>query len=381
MTYSLREKQINSNQYYNNITVYTKQVVIKAEEFLRPLPETVMEFYSTEGKAAKEFAILDFMILGILWKVYSGNAGRLNEIPGTMLTMLSNLRNNNSKIKPCIDFLKGIMSTIFLSPNRYNNTISIKPSMDNLGRLTTWLKATGEFNQEVKRLERLKDFLMTLPKKDSVNLIASAINFATWFESSSKENIGIYTESVERYLNEVHPKRYWHEDVIFCGRRRVEYHLNMVGAEIMNKALRESFLKTDKKLLLLPGCMRLLPEFKCKAKKGNTSIKCVGCSNGCQVNQLTKMGKENNFKVAVVPHESSIAAAIPDKRIYGKNVGVIGVACVLNLISGGLKLKEMGIPAQCVLLDYSGCKRHWHDEGVPTCINIEKLLTILDKTK
>lgn len=51
----------------------------------------------------------------------------------------------------------------------------------------------------------------------------------------------------------------WRKDVIFCVSRRAEYHLNMVGAEIMNRAYRERFIKTPKKAVLLPACMCLLP--------------------------------------------------------------------------------------------------------------------------
>jgi hypothetical protein len=31
-----------------------------------------------------------------------------------------------------------------------------------------------------------------------------------------------------------------------------------------------------------------------------------------------------------------------------------------------------------VLLDYCGCKRHWHNEGIPTDINMDKLKQLLE---
>jgi hypothetical protein len=61
-----------------------------------------------------------------------------------------------------------------------------------------------------------------------------------------------------------------------------------------------------------------------------------------------------------------------------KDTGVVGVACVLNLISGGWLLDGMGISAQCVLLDYCGCKNHWSRENIPTEINIKQLKKVLD---
>ncbi|HEX3014597.1 MAG TPA: DUF116 domain-containing protein, partial [Methanobacterium sp.] len=57
-------------------------------------------------------------------------------------------------------------------------------------------------------------------------------------------------------------------------------------------------------------------------------------------------------------------------------LGIVGVACVSNLIAGGWKAGSLGIPAQCVLLDYSSCKTHWHKEGFPTDININQMLRL-----
>ena len=55
----------------------------------------------------------------------------------------------------------------------------------------------------------------------------------------------------------------------------------------------------------------------------------------------------------------------------------MGIACVSHLISGGWKAKSLGMPPQCVLLDYCGCRKHWHERGIPTDINFGRLLEIL----
>jgi hypothetical protein len=56
-----------------------------------------------------------------------------------------------------------------------------------------------------------------------------------------------------------------------------------------------------------------------------------------------------------------------------KDTGIVGVACVLNLLSGGLKARRLGIPAQCILLDSCGCGNHWDIEGIPTVLNVDQL--------
>jgi Uncharacterized conserved protein len=85
------------------------------------------------------------------------------------------------------------------------------------------------------------------------------------------------------------------------------------------------------------------------------------------------LGRKYDFEVTIVPHESTISSREKEAGLLEKDIGAVGVACVLNLISGGLMLKGLGIPAQCVILDYCGCKNHWHDQGIPTDINMEQL--------
>jgi hypothetical protein len=36
----------------------------------------------------------------------------------------------------------------------------------------------------------------------------------------------------------------------------------------------------------------------------------------------------------------------------------------------------LGIPAQGLLLDYSGCSYHWDKKGIPTDLNLDTILKI-----
>jgi hypothetical protein len=58
-------------------------------------------------------------------------------------------------------------------------------------------------------------------------------------------------------------------------------------------------------------------------------------------------------------------------------VGIVGISCVLTNAPGGWETQELSVPAQGVLLDYCGCRYHWHKEGIPTDINISQLLHVL----
>lgn len=379
VTYSLKENDPSSDIYYRDVDVFTDEVLSEAGIFIGPILKSYETYNAQKGEnkvCSKEEYILELLVLGILWKVYSGDALGLGELPRSVLTSLSKLRQERGNMKSGIDFLRGILATLFLSPDLYDNMFTLEPKVEYMEKLLNWLDATGEFKQEVKRLKKWYEFLSSRPSQESSDIIAKAISLAVWFEVRSEEMLGRYTANVERFLNEIRPGHYWHEDVIFCGRRRVEYHLNMVGAEIMNRVFRDEFLNTAYKMVILPACMCLLPHNKCKMKETSKGYICAGCTSQCKVNQLADMGKEYGFKVVIVPHESSLSNNQNDIAI-NKDFGVVGIACVLNLISGGWMLRERNIAPQCVLLDYCGCRKHWHSEGMPTEINVNQIKRVL----
>lgn len=382
VTYSLRGiNSIDSEQYYIDIDIFADEVVSEMDNLTGPIVNAYIAYSKRNQNfeiSLKEEYALELLVLGTLWKIYSGDALGLNTIPRHLLTGLARLREQGGRLKPGVDFIRGIMATIFLSPDLYDNMFILAPTLEQMEKLLNWLDATGEFHREVKRLRRWHKYLKTLDAKKSSDIIATTITLAAWFEIRSEEVLGKYTSNVDRYLNEFRTERYWHEDVIFCGRRRVEYHMNMVGAELMNRAYRKVFVETKQKLVMLPACMRLLPAEKCKAIESGGNLKCVGCTQQCSVNKLTKLGIEKGFKIGMVSHESSISATRTDKSLLNTDTGVVGVACVLNLISGGWMLNDIGIPAQCVLLDYCGCRNHWNKEGIPTEINFHRLKKILN---
>jgi hypothetical protein len=144
-------------------------------------------------------------------------------------------------VKSVADSARGVMATVFLSPVDHESCPH--PTLDHLGRLLNWMAATGDYVQEVRRLRNWRDYWAGQPPEVIAADITMAIVFSDWFAERSLAVLGKYTPNVERFLKEKQPGHRWKEDVIFSARRRVEYHLNMVGAEIMNRAFREELNK------------------------------------------------------------------------------------------------------------------------------------------
>jgi hypothetical protein len=61
------------------------------------------------------------------------------------------------------------------------------------------------------------------------------------------------------------------------------------------------------------------------------------------------------------------------------SVGIIGASCPLTNVTGGWETRDLGVPAQGILLDYCGCPWHWDlGRGLSTDINFNQLLRLLD---
>ena len=375
-TYSLKIKQNDSDNYYEEIKSFTDEVLNEFESFETHVISDFISYIENmdmnKVRSYEEY-IFEFLMLGIFWRVYSARAANLDKNPQKILENLVSERNQNESAKETIDVVRGMLMKPFLL-SEDNNAPDL--TLSNFKKLLAYLKAAGDFSQELKRLEIWKDFLETKTPEIVSKYLSNAVIFAERFEYRSKLVLGQYTVNVNKFLAEKHHEHLFHEDVIFCGRKEVEYHLNMLGAEIMNRAFKKEFKERPRKALLLPGCMRISQSI-CKSRETNLGLRCTGCSKNCNVDQLTKMGDKHDFEVYIISHESS--AFSKSSKEDRDALGIIGVACISNLIAGGWKADSLGIPAQCVLLDYSSCKNHWDNEGFPTTINVNQLMKLFDK--
>ncbi len=375
ITYSLRNGQQRSDQYYEDVAAFTDEVLVQAASRI----QTLVQAFQAQREAPRtwpEYA-LELLTLGVLWRTYAGAALGLAMIPRQVLAGLVRLRQRGGRLKPGIDLLRGVVGRLFLASNGRYPTKDLEPTLERLDRLLGWLSASDTFSQEVKRLRPWRDFLGGQSPEQVLENLETAIAFAAWFEEQGQAALGRYTPHVERFLLEVHPAYRWREDAIFCGRRRVEYHLNMVGTEILNRAFREDFVSARQKVVLAPPCMQAQLAGACQAQLTPFGSRCAGCTPACRVHQLTMLGEKRGFEVFIMPHELSVFSNGTVEPIEADALGVVGVSCPLTNASGGWETKDLGLPAQGILLDYCGCPWHWHKEGIPTDINFGQLLKVL----
>ena len=377
ITYSIRNGNKNSEEYYRDVRTFTDNVLIRTENTLKPIVLRFIEYlrtYNLEEIRKIEEYILELLSFGILWRTYSAKALKVKNAPFITLARMSEWRKKHQKVKPLIDFARGILFTLYLLPEVSAEKTAI-PKLEQIDHVCKWFEATGEFREQALRFIRWRAFWGNECPEDLYKTFYLIEEFINWFEESSDKVLGKYTENVENFLEYSGGLYKWREDRISCTRSRLEYHLNMVGAELMNRAFKPEYKNTNTKVVLVPGCMRGKQPNECEAKRTKEGLICQGCLPGCHVNRLREMGKKNGFDVYIIPHASDLSLWGPKKDRPAR--GVIASACVTTLVEGGWELKRYDVPAQCVLLDYCGCKKHWHRDGITTELNIRELKRIL----
>ncbi|MFH0990930.1 MAG: DUF116 domain-containing protein [bacterium] len=377
-TYSLTSTNTNSELYYRRVREFTDEVLDHASESLLPAVRDFMDYLRInrlENLRRSEEYFLELLSFRLLWNSYGGYALAVRRAPFVLLARRSEWRKRHQPWKPMIDQIRGILMTLFLYPQRGEQRPSSLPTLYDVDWLCLWLEATGEFSEQALRFVRWRGFWATQSAASRAEFGAAAFRFTTWFSKRSEEVLGEYTTSVDAFLLNTRHHYRWLEDRVQCTRRKIEYHLNMLGAEIMNRAFRNDFNSTETKAVLLPGCMRSRSDKECKAIRTLEGLRCEDCLPQCSVNRIREMGKKQHFEVYLIPHASDFSLWSP--KPGNPRRGVVAAACVTTLVEGGWELKRYDVPAQCVLLDYSGCKKHWDCEGTPTALNIRELKRIL----
>jgi uncharacterized protein len=380
ITYSLYADEKRSDGYYRDISTFTDEVLrdvhAQASRPIAGLQAFLQEHQLEDVRSFDEYAF-EFLMLGVFWNVHMPAALRLPRLPQRILANFGRWRKQSDFFKPGIDFLRGIIGTLYLADR--NNGAILEPAItiENLSLLLGWLAAAGDFPEELGRLQLWGAHFESIPAQEAEETLKMAISLGTWFEARSQAVLGLYTPHVENFIHQEKPFYRWREDIIFCSRQRVEYHLAMVGTEILNRSLRGEFLASDRKVVLLPPCMKAKLNDGCEAVETPLGERCMACEPGCRVHQLTKLGEKHGFAVMVMAHDLDVFSGNEATSTPAGQTGVVGVSCPLTNVAGGWEMKKIGAPAQGILLDYCGCPWHWHEDGIATDINFKQVLKVL----
>ncbi len=378
--YFLPTEQPDQGCFYDDLSLFTDSVLHSFAGLTSNYIDEYISFLKVEGientRTHDEY-LVEMLMLGIFWKNYSGNASKTGYLPYRILDFLYKQRRRFPAYKPLIDKVRGYLGYIFLG--RGSRNLVQDYTAGQMKHLLNWLKATGEFTEEVNRLSQWILFCRTKNRHYTRMLLEDAVIFAGHFAEKGSLMLCRYVKDQKKFQQHHHATYKYREDYFFTGRHLNEYYLNMFAAEILNRSLKKGFTETRKKVLLLPTCMRHEPVTGCKAKSDGKELVCAACSADCNIGKVSSEMKKEGIISYLIPHSSDFSKFLVKWKDC-PDTSLIGVACVLNLLSGGYEMKRLNISSQCVFLDYCGCKKHWDKDGYATSLDIDQLHKIVMKT-
>ncbi len=142
---------------------------------------------------------------------------------------------------------------------------------------------------------------------------------------------------------------------------------DFIDLQAVNLMERRKFLKSQKRVLLLPHCSRKYMDSKCKATFDASipSYTCAHCSEDCLVNKAESYAKKKGYDVYVVPGGSCILKILKQNPYEG----VVGVACGEEVKMGVAALENMTVGVQVIPLIKNGCAN--------TAFNMKTLVNVL----
>lgn len=329
-----------------------------------------IEENSVENTRSWHEYMLEIVLIGIFKKEYMKYAYEYKGSRGRILRLLDRFRRIKG-VKGYCDAVKGrILSS--LSPAK---DISQRyTAAEELNILIRWMDDLGDFKEEMYRIKNWYLFLMTKSQEYVEDFIASAQVTVEKLQEVGDRYLYRYVEGLDSFLEDCREVYRGREDLFYCSRSRIQYYFNIVGSEIMNEIYEKEFCRTHEKMILMPGCMRQNEE-KCRSVDTDKGKRCCKCNSNCNVNKVTVKAETYKAEAYVIEHETSLFGF---RDIREKKVGVVGIACVLNLMSGGWKALRLGFIPQCVVINCCGC-HHWLQKPIMTEISIRRLERILNK--
>ncbi len=367
ITYSLKPNSPRSDEYHQAIAAFAVSWLSRTTPRVLDLVNDFREYRrsrSETDRSEAEYAF-ELLALGVLLREHGQEAGRLPAWVEHLLGRLVDAQKQQPRLEKMIKTLRGWLGWILGGvPGR-------ERSADRIGLLIAWLGANEETVKQ-ERFEQWHDYFKSKGEPVAQTAVSRCLRLAGEFAETSQTALGKYTANVERFLAEEAPKHRCRYDARLLMRTRLEYHLGMLGTELLNQAYRQRFLSTPRKVVIVPPCM-CAPVESCKAIETPLGARCQACTPGCRVNQVTKLGEKLGFRVTMIPDDVKVFGSGKD----AESIGLVGISCALTNWNGGWEAGSLEIPAQGLLLDYVGCKIHWDRVGIPTDTNFKKLQEIV----
>ncbi len=155
------------------------------------------------------------------------------------------------------------------------------------------------------------------------------------------------------------------------------YFLYMIEIELTNCLNNQKFLNCDTKIAFLPHCLRDFTR-ECQATSDGIDYLCRRCSKICFVNEVSEILKAHQIQPYIwmqVNLKTYLCQLIKE----GKNVGVLGIACIPELVNGMRRCTRFRISVVGIPLNANRCRR-WMGQFYENSVDLEVLMRLVGGT-
>lgn len=192
-------------------------------------------------------------------------------------------------------------------------------------------------------------------------------SFMHFVVTAARDVLSRHTGAVASHLKELSILKRWDGTLLTTEE---QYHLYMLEIELANRIFSESFRQSKRKIAFLPYCLRDFSR-DCRSARGELDYVCKGCSRECFINQVSALLRKYGAEpyIWMNAHLKSLLSELREKE---DGLGVLGIACIPELVRGMRLCMRLDIPAVGIPLNANRCMR-WTGEFHPTSVNLEEL--------
>lgn len=181
------------------------------------------------------------------------------------------------------------------------------------------------------------------------------------------ERLSLYTPGVAEHLKRLSLMQRFEKTLTTTEE---QYHLYMLEIELANRINGVAFRAAGQKVAFLPHCLRDQTA-RCRAAQKGLDLTCRGCSQVCGVNAVSRLLRD----AGVEPYiwmEADLPDFFKEQRSAGQSTGVLGMACIPELVEGMRLCQKFNLPVVGIPLDANRCVR-WFGEFRWNTTNLDAL--------
>jgi len=187
------------------------------------------------------------------------------------------------------------------------------------------------------------------------------------------KKLDIYTRNTNKHLKNLSVLNFFDKRL---RTKEWQYHLFMLEVELTNRMNKQVFLESEYKMALLPYCLHDLKK-ECKSSSDGIEYVCRSCSAECYINTITKNLKAYEVK-GYLWMQSNLKTLLKRLADEYRTIGILGIACIPELVNGMRSCAKHNIPAVGIPLDANRCIR-WMGSFHDNSVNLEQLNKLLTK--